>query len=45
MESCKTHAIPFNIFTDVRYHYVKGVGNETTFQASIIGLGKLIKKI
>jgi hypothetical protein len=29
MELGKTLAIPFNIFTDVRYHHVKVVGIET----------------
>jgi len=44
MESSKTLPIPFNIFMDVKYHHVKVVGNETTFQPSTIGLGKLMNK-
>ncbi len=44
MESGKTLAIPFNIFINVTYHHAKVVGNERTFQASPIGVGKLIKK-
>jgi hypothetical protein len=44
MESSKTLPIPFNIFTDVRYHHVKVVGNEITFQPSTVGLGKLMNK-
>jgi hypothetical protein len=31
MELGKTFTIPFNIFTNVRYHLVKVVGIETTF--------------
>jgi len=44
MESGQTPPIPFNIFKDIRYHHVKVVENETTFQLSIVGLGKLMNK-
>jgi hypothetical protein len=44
MELGKTPTIPFNLFTDIKYHHVKVVGNEITFHSSTTGLGKLIKK-
>jgi hypothetical protein len=45
VELSETHAIPFNILMDARYHHVKVAGDEVTFQASIANLGKLIKNI
>jgi hypothetical protein len=45
VELAETHVIPFNIFMDARYHHVKVVGDEVTFQASTTNLGKLIKNI
>lgn len=42
--SGKTPTIPFNIFIDARYHWVKVVGDEATLQSSIVGLCKTIKK-
>jgi hypothetical protein len=44
MESSKTFVVPFNIFIDVRYHYVKVAGAKLTLQSSTIGFGKIIKK-
>jgi hypothetical protein len=44
MELGKTPPIPFNIFKDVRYHDMKVVGNETTFQLLTAGPGKLMNK-
>jgi hypothetical protein len=43
MESSKALVIPFNIFTNARYHHMKVVKNKTTFRASTNGLGKSIK--
>jgi hypothetical protein len=40
VELGKAPAIPFNIFTNARYHHVKVVGDEGT----IVGLGNIIKK-
>jgi hypothetical protein len=44
VESSKIPIVPFNIFTNVRYHHMKVVGNKTTLQTSTIGLDKSIKK-
>jgi hypothetical protein len=44
VELGKTPIVPFNIFIDVRYHWVKIVGGEVGLRSSIVGLGKTIKK-
>jgi hypothetical protein len=43
VELGETHAIPFNIFMDARYHHVKVASDEVTLQASTANLDKLIK--
>jgi hypothetical protein len=43
MENGKALAIPLNIFSDVRYHYVK-LSEEATSHAFGASLGKVIKK-
>ncbi len=45
MESSKALAIPFNIFMDAKYHWMKVVRDETTFQTLTISLGKSINTI
>jgi hypothetical protein len=45
VEFGKVLVVSFNIFLDPRYHLVKVVGDEMTFQSSLVGLGKVIKKI
>ncbi len=44
VQTNKTPLVTFNIFTDVRYHHVKFVGDEVTLIFSTIRLGKIIKK-
>ncbi len=44
VELGKAHVVFFNIFTDSRFHHVKVDGDETSFQATIAGLGKFMKK-
>jgi hypothetical protein len=44
MESRKTHANPFNMFTNAQYHYFKVVGDDMRLQASTTSLDKSIKK-
>jgi hypothetical protein len=34
VESSKTHAVPFYIFMDAKYHHVKVDGDEVELQAS-----------
>jgi hypothetical protein len=41
----KPHAIPFNIFTNARYHHVKVASEEVTLQSSTIGFNKTNKKL
>jgi hypothetical protein len=42
VELGEAHVVFFNIFTDSRFHHVKVVGDETTFQATIASLGKFV---
>jgi hypothetical protein len=44
MELSKTHPIPFNLFTNAKYHHVKVTKNKVTLQALTTGLGKSIQK-
>ncbi len=39
------HAIPFNIFTNAKYHHVKVVNYKVVFWSLTIGSGKFIKKL
>jgi len=45
VENGKALAIPFNIFSNVRYHGVKLVGDEVASHAFVVGLGKVIKTL
>jgi hypothetical protein len=40
----KTPPVPFNIFTNARYHHVKFAGDEIALISSTIKFGKTIKK-
>jgi hypothetical protein len=44
MESSKALVVPFNIFTNARYHHMKVVEDEVILRTTIIGLDKSIKK-
>jgi hypothetical protein len=44
MESSKTLDVPFNIFTNTRYHHLKVTSDEVTFLSSTTSLGKLTKR-
>jgi hypothetical protein len=44
VELSKAHAVFFNIFTYLKFHHVKVVGVGTTFQTTIVGIGKFVKK-
>ncbi len=39
------HAIPFHIFTNAKYHYVKVANYKVVFWSLTIGFGKFIKKL
>jgi hypothetical protein len=45
MELGKALDVPFNIFTNTRYHHLKVISDEVPFLFSITSLGKSIKKI
>lgn len=38
-------AIPFNIFTNAKYHYVKVANYKIVFWSLTIGFGKFVKKL
>jgi len=40
----KVLVVPFNIFFDPRYHWIKVVGDEVIFQPSLLRFEKVIKK-
>lgn len=44
-ESCKTHVVPFNIFTNLRYHCVKVDNDEETLWTSTTNIHKFVKKL
>jgi hypothetical protein len=45
MELGKTHAVPFNKFTNARYYHMKVVSDEAYLHFSTVVLGMFIRKL